>query len=831
MASNNNEDRKVNAKLEDGLAGQARALPISKREEILRSFPETELHDYLRLLFQKFNSAYEVEVTHGPQECGKDLVIVKSDRFGAHVIGVVVKCGNLKGKTAGDVDKIINGVEAVSKENNIDEDGEIEEVAARVTTACTEGVTRKLSEIKSQIRQAAANLAELKSVFIKLKVNEVYVVIAGEIGRSARKRLENELPPVRVYDLSWLVDNFTDLYPQVFFEGRAQDFIQAEINRLQHTPWMNRAGVNLTDYYVEPTFMSCDMPIELDHEHLSGLAKLGRLPFHDLPGIMAQKGYVLILGDPGSGKSAALAKLALDKLQLASLQLRKSRRENTDIPVPVLLTARELLALQDLDTLVAVHASDCNLPSGLRIDCLLVDALDELPQDQRLPALTRAREAAEKYRCPLVVSSRRVGDIQAVSNGNYVRYEILPFQAGQALELFKHLASGTMLQSLTDGLRRVEFQIPLFPLSLMLLIRLVDQHQEVPASVTELYSRFLEIALGKEDQDKGIQVLFEYRIKWGFLARLAYVEFFEKDRIVIPREDFNSFTGAYCDEFGYNASKLQEFLMELERAGILDLRDEVEFKHRSFLDYFVASHVFDDRENIPNLMDKIVELYYSSFWGDVAFFYIGLKTELSAALLGKLLEHQSAGMSDLVDKMMIGRLLQAGWKSSAIIKSQGIDGALDAAEPLRKSFLDFCRSHNPSFPGLYVDFIMLGLTDASFNSSFLNQQLTRLFTTTLSEQGVDGLPKAILILWAQQRLLTSDELRDAVERCSKLLSGVLSITPEQEARFLLLLKLVSSKDKELDQAIAKKLRKLASDYPDTMKKLLPMKQRQRRLPR
>ena len=65
------------------LIQQAKALPFDKRKEIIMSFKETELHDYLKKLFELMEPDYIVEITHGINEYGKDLVIVKKDSFGS----------------------------------------------------------------------------------------------------------------------------------------------------------------------------------------------------------------------------------------------------------------------------------------------------------------------------------------------------------------------------------------------------------------------------------------------------------------------------------------------------------------------------------------------------------------------------------------------------------------------------------------------------------------------------------------------------------------------------------------------------------------------------
>lgn len=82
------------------------------------------------------------------------------------------------------------------------------------------------------------------------------------------------------------------------------------------------------------------------------------------------------------------------------------------------------------------------------------------------------------------------------------------------------------LDALTEGLHRLTLHFPLIPLYLKMFIKLTEEFKKVPASVTELYERYFDLALGREDPDKGIEVLFDYLVKRRLLATLACEKFF-----------------------------------------------------------------------------------------------------------------------------------------------------------------------------------------------------------------------------------------------------------------------------------------------------------------
>lgn len=103
------------------LRNQAELIPYDERKRILLSFRELDLQKHLKELFMSMEPVYTVEVTQGAKELGKDLVLFKQDKLTTDVIGVVVKLGNVKGKTLGDVDEVIKDVHGAFDTNDEEE--------------------------------------------------------------------------------------------------------------------------------------------------------------------------------------------------------------------------------------------------------------------------------------------------------------------------------------------------------------------------------------------------------------------------------------------------------------------------------------------------------------------------------------------------------------------------------------------------------------------------------------------------------------------------------------------------------------------------------------
>src|SRR5205807_2643075 len=167
----------------------------------------------------------------------------------------------------------------------------------------------------------------------------------------------------------------------------------------------------------------------------------------------------------------------------------------------------------------------------------------------------------------LLIASRKI-DLLSITPTGFQKYELLPFGTGQALQLIEKVQNNPIAaENIRDGLDKMRYQIPMVPLSLILLIEIVEEHKEVPASVTELYERYADSVLGRYDKEKGIEVLFEYLIKKRFLAEMAYKQFSSKGLVEVGREEFDAFCGEYAEKYGLD-EQLALFVHEIERAGV-----------------------------------------------------------------------------------------------------------------------------------------------------------------------------------------------------------------------------------------------------------------------
>ena len=787
------------------LKTQAELLTKDSRRQIIMDYKELDLHVQLKELFQVMQPNYTVEITHGNEEYGKDLVIVKSDEFGNEVFGVVVKCGDIKGKTVGDVD----------------------ELKYRVENVFSKTEEKRKDEIKSQIQQALAHPAEMKSYLEDLPVTKVYVVLAGTFSNNARKRLRSELPDkIEIYDVNWLIEKFTEFYPSVFYHSREINFLEKKINELEENHHQSKSGKNLSEYFVNPLIQPLGATMEFDEERLRTVIKTRRCPFSELLVISRQHRKLILSGDPGTGKTGAMTKLTIDRYQDAYKELlKKPGRSDQKVTIPLFMHARELLKSQSVDGLLTTYFESEEAKSSFKVDLLIVDGLDEIQSNSRSNVIDKLDEFSEEMGCAYILTTRKIDLVNTLPE-KYAKYELLPFEFRQALKLVNKLIKDKkVLAVMRESLEKIQAQVLLAPLSLMLLIELIEdvkEHEEIPASVTELYDRFFDMVLGREDRKKGIEILFEYHIKKKFLGELAYHEFWEKNRLEIPKADFQTFLDSYSEKYPLISGDLNGFVKELERAGVLNLREEIIFKHRSFLDYFAAYHVHEIRGDIADLNDLVVNTYFDDIWGEVAFFYIGLRREITQDLLEKIYSYTDENPTVDLYKLLGGRLMQAGWHSKTDQYTYCIKEAINYVPRVHKHFHELITSSDSNVPGIVSDFVTFSLTNLSFNSAFLANHVKDVLKNLVNSESKDDIYKAVALLWSVGRFLDPEDEKESID---KILEKSISLQDDTErARTLLLLMLIEG-DKKTRKRIERQAKRLAKKSSKVFKALLPVKRK------
>ena len=542
------------------IAQIVKTLNENTKAEILKSMDENNLREGISELLKKMEPDAYIQLYHGSQEYGKDIVVLKRSPFGETATAVVVVRGDIHTKSSGLVDKI-----------------------------------------KSQVEQCFLHPAILESVKGQTKISVVWVMVAGTLSKGANIRLTAEInrPNVEIYDLKWLVDHFTESYPYVFFESNVSEYIENKINELEKQHILSEKVNLLTDYYVPNQIGVLDKIIEISADAMFSIIS-SVTSIRDLEVEIQAKKKILLVGEAGVGKSTAINKLGID--MLSKTLEAATRKQPERLQIPLIIKARDLVDVDGVNSLLNKFGPPEEIKSKFEISVLMVDALDEAPGNIRDTIMSKSILLADALKSALVITSRKIDIVKKESLG-LTKRELLPMEFGQALTLFSHLVKDKKkLESLKDGLTEVQGQMSLTPLTLLLMIDLVNANNEIPSSVTLLYNKFFDLALGSEDKArKNLDILFNPEIKKGFLEELAFKEFFNKNRDRINKTEFDGFLDSYAKQQQWDADELKHFALEIERAGILEIKDYVNFTHATFLDYFIALNIYENREDIDNL--------------------------------------------------------------------------------------------------------------------------------------------------------------------------------------------------------------------------------------
>lgn len=320
---------------------EAKKIPYENRANHLLSLSEVELHEELKSLLQRIEHTDLVEITHSTQEFGRDLVIEHKDAWGKRYVGVIVKKGDASGKITGESAGVVD-------------------------------------EIVMQTREALSNPCHLREISTDIvNISEIRVIFVGKLTTAAVWRVQNEIKTasIHAFPIGWLIEQFTEYYPEVFFQGKLAEYVKEQISALETKREFMIQPSPLSVSFVNPWVSEIEAPSSLTHEIIETL-RTRRLPFKDLEQVVEERKRILLIGDPGTGKSTALAKIALDIFEKC-IGVITSKKGITQLEIPISIKASDLVS-KDVEELI-----ETNMPAGpvrerVKIKVLLVDGLDEV---------------------------------------------------------------------------------------------------------------------------------------------------------------------------------------------------------------------------------------------------------------------------------------------------------------------------------------------------------------------------------------------------------------------------------------------------------------------
>lgn len=553
---------------------------IRKRLRSITS-EKDELHPLLAELFTRIDEVKRYEYTHGSTEMGADFILVRTDALlkRDEYIGVIGKVA----KVHQDLTTVNRQIEECVRIRRYIEGGKKEITLSAVwivaTDTITQGARLKINDAHrgSKIHFIAGDdLAQMILEFVPDYLSRVPLSVSSYL-RTIREE-------VRETDTS--LDIFT-------LDGQAF-YLPQEVDRLRIDPYSKTTTVTRHRRNV-------DLLTELDNPR-----------------------PMLVEAGMGGGKSKLLRFLVQSLAQSASFAAQPF--------LPVSTTYRELI--DDFGGSVTalvearVSADICgDLPEDAKV-VVFVDAVDEKSQTQEelfVSLKTVIDDAKRDSRCRVVLTSRPIANLEFDREFAHLlnRYEIRRLSIGQIVNYLTTICNQLNLtRRIVDDIRRSPLfnDIPKSPLAAVLLAKVLrDDPKDLPATLPELYSKYLELALGRWDINKGLQSQQEYDVLNAVLLDLAQY-LLDNQLGSVAVSEFRQRVDGYLGERNLPVTTNTVVTNALERSDVLvSSRDghTVRFKHRSFAEFLEARRRREAGTMVPSL--QAFEMY----WANVYYFACG----------------------------------------------------------------------------------------------------------------------------------------------------------------------------------------------------------------
>lgn len=340
----------------------------------------------------------------------------------------------------------------------------------------------------------------------------------------------------------------------------------------------------------------------------------------------------------------------------------------------------------------------------------------------------------EKLRA--VFASRSIDDpiVEQTLEKCLCRYSLQPLSLQRLVTFVERICSkASITPKLKSDLQKSDLfrSLPKTPISAILLGRVLNADvNELPSTLPELYSKFVDLALGRWDIKKGHISEKEYETTLILVRKLARL-MFESDLSEIGIGDAKSIVAEYLSkrETGQSLEKLFENITSCsEVISVDEVKNKLFFRHRTFLEFIYAEVQF-----IKHGANAKIEHPFDGYWGAVNYFYLGKLKDCP---------EQLKSVFDLLpesEQEKFGKIFQAGSYLLAAYQSpyesitQCLKSTVLEASDL---YCSICETPKSSPLGAFSEVQLLalvtGLMRHSFEYEFFNRALRDVETELLA---------------------------------------------------------------------------------------------------
>jgi hypothetical protein len=556
------------------------SLDIQKKNRITAMKDEIkELHPLLNMLLRNLPDVKTVENTHGANEMGADFVYSKLDPvldttyWGA----VVAKVGRLE---QGDVP----------------------------------GLKRQIGE--------AFYPKLVQSGKQEITVSEVWVITNLHISHGAKVAIHNEFSGRKIEFITGdalvkLIDKFFPSYwTDISLElGQYLYSLRVRNEEIEQSVCLTNMarGVYIEQDIVRARQDSYEIKRKKDK------AK----PRVDIFDLISRDNFILIEGEMGAGKSKLTRRL-VGHFTTPQVYLEK-------FLVPIIVSYKDLLDKfnGDFDKLISKVVGDKAKGEVTKEAkyLLIIDGIDEknITTEKHLEILNELVEKGDNRKdIKLVLTTRHLGSIDKKQlTGKFTRLELLSLTPSKLLDFVKQICSkANISERIYSDIRRSPLfkDMPRSPIAAILLADIINQNaQDLPTNLPELYSKYMDLTLGRWDCEKGLQSVKEFETLQSLMMELAHLTISnELSFITLPevKEVFSNYLKVR--KTGVSAERVYQLMKERCPIVIVDEKESrFQFKHRTFAEYLYAQYLLKKKQF------KIDNRAFQPYWSNTYYFAIG----------------------------------------------------------------------------------------------------------------------------------------------------------------------------------------------------------------
>jgi DNA polymerase III delta prime subunit len=532
------------------------------------------------------------------------------------------------------------------------------------------GQSGVVKEIEDQVFECFKYPYKSLEQTAKIPINKVKVVTNETFSNGAKDKIfdsnNNDRANIDFWDSEKLVNFIDNHYPKFWIKGSKQykSYIERFQKRIVSDNLAKTLGI---DDNKVGKLLSCMIEPEII-ERISNDKGEMQWKKRKINTIINLPDNSFIIGEAGSGKTTFFKNLAKEIIE------QNAFRHDIEF-YPILLS---FIALRDngykVDSTISNYFKlewnkDLNILweeiKSKTNCCIFFDGLDELAligdKERAVQALNDFHQSNPDIK--LICSSRPSDYIfYNCENIGFKYLEINNLNLGQ-IESFinnyfndEDFKSKKLLKSLKDtGLLN---KLPKTPLTVALITILFDESEvEIPATITDLYTSFVDLLLGKYKPESTIDIL-EIGAKHRLLCFIAK-ELHTTNQKSIDDQSLITLIREYAAERGHKIDYERVIGDIINNTGLLikNSRNQIQFKHLSFQEYFTAYEIFHHRQNDRNI---IICNFNNLWWQNVALFYAGLSKDAPQLIIEILKENEPHNFNEyILNTGGIGKLLQA----------------------------------------------------------------------------------------------------------------------------------------------------------------------------